>query len=130
MSLTPELRVHDEGHLHHLQAELSAQALLDVALDRVDRLLGLPGRQQRVVVGREDPVDLVVAADPRAREVRTLRDVCHGCLPLVWVDLGCVRGPALSLLLGDPPRIVSMATFARPGPAPQVLGSAPSQGVP
>ena len=42
----PGLGVDDQGHLHHLETELAAQAVLDVAPGPEDRTLGLAWGQQ------------------------------------------------------------------------------------
>ena len=65
--------VDDERHLDHREVQLTAQVLLDVALDRVDGLLRLLGGEGRVVVGRQHLGQFVVVADAGSGQVGFLR---------------------------------------------------------
>jgi hypothetical protein len=60
---------HDERHLDHLEVQLLAEAVLDEALDLMERLHPFQGPQERLVVGGEDALHLLVGADPRTRQV-------------------------------------------------------------
>ena len=72
MSLTPDVGVDDERNLDPDQTELPAQAGLDLVLDEVDRLLRLARGQDRVVVLRQDLLELGVVADAGTRKVGLL----------------------------------------------------------
>ena len=64
----------DERHLHQLQVQGLGEAVLDVALYRVDRALGFLVVENRPVVYRQDLVDCVVGTDAGASEVSGLAD--------------------------------------------------------
>jgi hypothetical protein len=75
------LPVDDQGHLHHLQVELLAQVLLDVGLDREHPLHVLHGRKERLVIGGENLLDLLIGADAGASQVCLLVCFCHVVSP-------------------------------------------------
>ena len=66
------LGVDDERDLDAHEAELAAEAVLDVPLDGRDRALRLFRVEERRVVVREDFLELRVVPDPRTREVGLL----------------------------------------------------------
>ena len=80
MSLTPDVGVDDERDLDPDQAQLPAQVVLDVVLDDEDRLLRLARGQQRVVVLRQDLLELRVVADAGPGRSASL-------LPAIMVDV-------------------------------------------
>ena len=95
--VNPAFHVDDEGHRNHGQAELAAEVLLDVALDREDRVLGLPGIEKRAIVRWQDLHQLVVVADARSREIRPFvqHRSSHGLFSLSARVAPCPRADPL-----------------------------------
>jgi len=61
-----------QRYLHHVQVELPAETLLDVVLDYVDGFLGLSAAERRLVVVRQDLLEVLVVADARPGKVGLL----------------------------------------------------------
>ena len=61
--------VDDERHRDHHEVQLAAEVFLDVLLDREDRPLRFPRRQQGVVVPRQHLLEIGVTADARSGEI-------------------------------------------------------------
>ena len=102
-------RVDDQRHLHHRQPKLLAEPVLDQPLRRVEGLHRLLRREQRPVVERQQPRELLVAADARTREIALLH-IRHGSPPFVVVK----PPPAPSLrCAGRPARAAAPARTAR-----------------
>ncbi len=64
--------VHDQRHLDHHQVEFFTEVIFDVPFYLEDRLLGFFLGQQGTIVGRENLLQFVVVANPRACKVSLL----------------------------------------------------------
>ena len=88
------LDVDDERNLDHVQVQLLAEIALDVVLDYVDGLLGLPAVERRCVVVRQDLLEVLVVADARPGKIGLLvaRRERHGSAFLSMAGPGASRG--------------------------------------
>ena len=72
----PALDVDNQGHRHRDEIQDAAQPTLDMVFQREDGALGVPGCEQRRVVGGQNALELFIAADSGASQVSRL--VGHG----------------------------------------------------